>query len=60
MRAAIAAVCSMEDDGAFNTGFGSMLNEDGEVEMDAGVVEGSTLRYGAVGAISEYNTYFTH
>ncbi len=53
MRSAVAAVVVMEGDGAFNTGYGSMLNEDGEVEMDAGVVEGNGLRYGGVGAISE-------
>ncbi len=54
MRAAVAAVSAMEDHPAFNAGYGSMLCEDGEVEMDAGVVEGNTLKYGAVGAISKF------
>ncbi|XP_069691699.1 isoaspartyl peptidase/L-asparaginase-like isoform X7 [Periplaneta americana] len=46
-----AAVQVMEDDEAFNAGYGSVLNEDGEVEMDAIVMEGRDLKTGAVGAI---------
>jgi len=43
-----AAVRVMEDDEAFNAGYGSVLNIDGEVEMDASIMEGSDLRAGAV------------
>ncbi|XP_046994080.1 isoaspartyl peptidase/L-asparaginase isoform X1 [Schistocerca americana] len=46
-----AAVEVMEDDEAFNAGHGSVLNADGEVEMDAIVMEGTGLNAGAVGAI---------
>ncbi len=60
MRAAVAAVCKLEDHPAFTAGYGSMLTEEGEVEMDAGVVDGSTLKYGAVGAISKSITFITY
>ena len=49
----VAAVAEMEDHFAFNAGFGSVLNEDGDVEMDAIVMDGKALRVGAVGAIGE-------
>lgn len=43
-----AVVATMEADGAFDAGTGAMLNQDGEVELDAGVMDGATLDYGAV------------
>lgn len=43
-----AAVKYMEDDEAFNAGYGSVLNLDGEVEMDASIMVGSNLSAGAV------------
>lgn len=49
--AVIAAVSAMEDNVAFNAGFGSYLNEDGNVQMDAIVMEGKEMKAGAVGAI---------
>lgn len=45
------AVRVLEDNPAFNAGLGSSLNLKGEVEMDAGIMDGSTLRAGAVGAV---------
>ena len=41
-------VAGMEAHGAFDAGRGAMLNQDGEVELDAGIMDGSTLAYGAV------------
>ncbi|XP_059090382.1 isoaspartyl peptidase/L-asparaginase-like [Tigriopus californicus] len=50
-EAVTAAVRVLEDLEAFNAGYGSVLTEDGEVEMDAGIMEGKNLAYGAVGGI---------
>ena len=47
-----AAVVVLEDDPLFNAGTGSTLNSLGKVEMDAAIMEGATLRAGAVGAVS--------
>ncbi|GAB4547706.1 MAG: isoaspartyl peptidase/L-asparaginase family protein [Anaerolineae bacterium] len=47
-----AAVCVLEDDEHFNAGFGSVLNRDGYVEMDALVMDGQTFKIGAVAAVS--------
>jgi beta-aspartyl-peptidase (threonine type) len=47
-----AAVRTMEDDPVFDAGRGSVLNEDGQIEMDAGIMEGRFLRYGAVAGLS--------
>lgn len=46
-----AAVRVLEDDPSFNAGYGSVLNADGEVEMDAAFMDGATLDVGAVAAI---------
>ena len=42
----------LEDDPQFNAGCGSVLNEFGRVEMDAGIMDGRDLAAGAVAAIS--------
>lgn len=42
------AVTALEAYGAFNAGYGAMLNQDGEAELDAGVMQGETLEFGAV------------
>lgn len=41
----------MEEDTNFNAGNGSVLSEDGEVEMDACIMDGSNMKVGAVTAI---------
>jgi L-asparaginase / beta-aspartyl-peptidase len=46
-----AAVIALEDDPIFDAGFGSHLNLDGRVECDAIVMEGATLRAGAVASV---------
>ena len=46
-----AAIRSMEDDPTFDAGRGSFLNSDGEVELDAIIMEGDELRTGAVAAV---------
>ncbi len=51
LDAAAAAVVALEDDPLFNAGTGSVLNLDGEVEMDACIMAGADLACGAVAAI---------
>lgn len=46
-----AAVASMEDDPVFDAGKGSVLNQSGQVEMDAVIMDGASLRSGAVAAL---------
>ncbi|XP_011897467.1 PREDICTED: isoaspartyl peptidase/L-asparaginase isoform X1 [Cercocebus atys] len=45
------AVVALEDDPEFNAGYGSVLNTDGEVEMDASIMDGKDLSVGAVSAV---------
>ena len=52
MEAAARATIVLEDAGETNAGYGSNLTESGTVEMDAGLMDGSSLLFGAVGALS--------
>ena len=45
------AVAIMEDDETFDAGRGSFLNRDGCVQLDALIMDGSTLRAGGVGCV---------
>lgn len=51
LQAVEACASMLEDDPMFNAGCGSVLNEDGKVEMDAGIMEGKGLRAGSVAGI---------
>jgi beta-aspartyl-peptidase (threonine type) len=48
LDAAIAAVCVLEDNPLFNAGRGALLTRDGAAELDASVMDGRTLKAGAV------------
>ncbi|MEM3627026.1 MAG: isoaspartyl peptidase/L-asparaginase [Candidatus Bathyarchaeia archaeon] len=47
------AVAVMEDDGSFNAGYGSSLNIEGDVEMEASIMDGKTLNAGAAGLLKD-------
>ena len=51
LDAAQAAAVVLEDDPTFNAGTGGALTSDGEVELDASCMDGTTLRAGAVACV---------
>ncbi|XP_064474948.1 threonine aspartase 1-like [Ornithodoros turicata] len=53
--AVTAAVTVLENDPITNAGFGSNLTLKGTVECDASVMDGRSLNFGAVGALSGYS-----
>lgn len=53
LSAAEEAVKLLEDSPLFNAGYGSVLNLEGRVEMDAAIIDGYTGRFGAVAAIRD-------
>jgi beta-aspartyl-peptidase (threonine type) len=52
LDAAEAAVKAMEDSPLFNAGKGSVFTHEGTIEMDAAVMDGKTLKAGAVAAVT--------
>ena len=53
MDAVEAAIVALEDDPTFDAGIGSHLNRDGRVQLDAIMMDGATLKAGAVAATVE-------
>ena len=51
MDAVEAALHVLEDDPLFNSGRGAVFNENGENEMDASIMDGATLKAGAVAGV---------
>src|SRR5215472_12957207 len=51
MDAIGAAITAMENDETFDAGRGSFLTRDGRVQLDALMMDGSTLRAGGVGCV---------
>jgi beta-aspartyl-peptidase (threonine type) len=51
VEAVESCASQLEDDPLFNAGCGSVLNENGRVEMDAGIMDGRDLSAGAVAGI---------
>ncbi|HEU4323153.1 MAG TPA: isoaspartyl peptidase/L-asparaginase [Roseiflexaceae bacterium] len=54
-----AAVRVLEDDPTYDAGIGSVLNADGVVELDAAVMDGATLRSGAIAAVQRVRAPIT-
>lgn len=52
LDAVVAAVAVLEDAPQFNAGRGAVLTTAGTIELDASVMDGSTLRAGAVACVS--------
>ena len=59
LQAVEAAVRHLEDDPIFDAGRGSVLNAAGEVELDAIIMDGSTLDLGAVMAVKRVSNPVT-
>jgi L-asparaginase / beta-aspartyl-peptidase len=53
IAAAVAAVRHMEDEPLLNAGLGACVNSEGEVELDAGVMEGAELRVGGAACVRD-------
>jgi beta-aspartyl-peptidase (threonine type) len=51
LDAVAASVVVLEDSPLFNAGRGASFNSAGEIEMDASIMDGATLRAGAVAAV---------
>ncbi len=51
LDAVTAAVIALEDDPLFNAGTGSVLNAEGDAELDAGIMAGDTLAAGGVACL---------
>lgn len=51
LEAVEAAVNILEEDPTFDSGRGAFLNEIGEIELDAMIMDGSNLSFGAVAAL---------
>jgi beta-aspartyl-peptidase (threonine type) len=53
LEAVEAAVRILEDDPVFNAGTGATLTSAGDVELDASIMDGATLRCGAVAVVKD-------
>jgi beta-aspartyl-peptidase (threonine type) len=51
LDAVVRATVELENDPVFNAGVGSCLNQEGNIEVDASLMEGATFHAGAVGAV---------
>jgi L-asparaginase / beta-aspartyl-peptidase len=54
LAAVVAAVRALEENPSCNAGTGAVLTRDGNLELDASVMDGAHLRSGAVGALPPF------
>ncbi|NUN69770.1 MAG: isoaspartyl peptidase/L-asparaginase [Bacteroidetes bacterium] len=59
VQAVEAAIRCMEDDPTFDAGRGSFVNALGEIELDASIMNGSTMRCGAVASVQNIRNPIT-
>ena len=57
--AIIATITILEDSPLFNAGHGAVFNHDGNIELDASIMQGSDLNAGAVAAVSRVRNPIT-
>ena len=58
-EAVIATITTLEDSPLFNAGHGAVFNHDGNIELDASIMQGSDLNAGAVAAVSRVKNPIT-
>ena len=58
-EAVIATITILEDSPLFNAGHGAVFNHDGNIELDASIMQGSDLNAGAVAAVSRVRNPIT-
>lgn len=56
LEAVVRAVEVLEDDPKYNAGTGACLTEEGSIELDASVMEGTSMRGGAVCALPPFRS----
>lgn len=54
-----AACCALEDDPLFNAGRGAVFTAEGQNELDASIMDGATLRAGAVAGVTRTRSPIT-
>ncbi|MDA7571160.1 isoaspartyl peptidase/L-asparaginase [Porticoccaceae bacterium] len=58
-EAVIATISILEDSPLFNAGHGAVFNHDGNIELDASIMQGGDLNAGAVAAVSRVKNPIT-
>lgn len=54
LEAVRVAVNVLEEDPTYDAGRGAVLNADGDIELDAAIMDGATLQFGAVAAVRNH------
>ena len=57
--AVLATISLMEDSPLFNAGYGAVFNQEGNIELDASIMEGRSLNAGAVASLTRIKSPIT-